>query len=235
MSNIGHNNPPSAFDDVEKLINDHLGEARHHLDGDDITTEAQARDIANLQNILLKGKKTADNLRKEEAKPFDDGKKAVQEKFKPLIKKAELGIDTCRNVLTPFLEAKEAARLEEAAELRRIADEAIAAAAAEIQSIPEGHLEAREEAEDNIEAAKKSDYHARHVENKKANAKNDAGKAIGLKTSYEVEIDSLALAMGQFIEAPELPALLIQLAKRQVTSGKREIPGFKIIEVKKAA
>src|SRR3546814_8952690 len=85
--------------------------------------------VAKLIDEARKGQKAAEDLRKEEAKPFDDGKKAVQAKWTPITDekkgKYALIIATAKKALAPWLvkldaeqeAAREKAR-QEAAEAR---------------------------------------------------------------------------------------------------------------------
>src|SRR3546814_4478439 len=92
-------------------------------------------------DLARKGQKAAEDLRKEEAKPFDDGKKAVQAKWTPITDekkgKYALIIATAKKALAPWLvkldAEQEAAREKarpEAAEAARKAIEAERAATA---------------------------------------------------------------------------------------------------------
>src|SRR3546814_2956899 len=63
--------------------------------------------VAKLIDEARKGQKAAEDLRKEEAKPFDDGKKAVQAKWTPITDekkgKYALIIATAKKALAPWL------------------------------------------------------------------------------------------------------------------------------------
>src|SRR3546814_15663588 len=71
--------------------------AQGFLDGDPIKDQATADMVAKLIDEARKGQKAAEELRKEEAKPFDDGKKAVKAKWTPITDETkEIGKETCR-------------------------------------------------------------------------------------------------------------------------------------------
>lgn len=80
-----------------------------------IETKEDADRVANARDRLNELCAQAETLRKAEKKPFDDGAKAVQAKYKPYLDAATGAIAYCRSLLTPFLnkvaqEATKAAR-----------------------------------------------------------------------------------------------------------------------------
>src|SRR3546814_8195285 len=75
---IGHNNPPSPFDDIKAEIEALHEEARGWLDGEPVASQGQADALDKLKGMIRDAEKKAENLRKAEVKPFDDGKAAVQ-------------------------------------------------------------------------------------------------------------------------------------------------------------
>src|SRR3546814_6757070 len=83
---IGHNNPPepTPYEAILTDVQDLSETAQGFLDGDPINDQATADMVAKLIDEARKGQKAAEDLRKEEAKPFDDGKKAVQAKWTPI-------------------------------------------------------------------------------------------------------------------------------------------------------
>jgi hypothetical protein len=60
-------------------------EAKNFCDGAAIENQAQADTVARLIDDFRAAQKAADDARKEEARPFDEGKAAVQEKYAVLI------------------------------------------------------------------------------------------------------------------------------------------------------
>jgi hypothetical protein len=89
VATIGHNSPPTPFDDIETRINDLYEEAKMWLDGEEVTEQKQADALNTLASQIREAAKEAEEMRKAEAKPFDDGKKAVQERYNPLIQKGK--------------------------------------------------------------------------------------------------------------------------------------------------
>src|SRR3546814_3975901 len=96
------------------------------LDGDPINEQATADMVAKLIDEARKGQKAAEDLRKEEAKPFDDGKKAVQAKGTPITDekkgKHALIISVAKKALVPWLEHLEAEQRADAERKRKEAD-----------------------------------------------------------------------------------------------------------------
>jgi hypothetical protein len=145
----GHNNPPK--DDPFEAFTAHIGdlfeEAKNFLDGEAIGSDAQADAVSKLLEMLRTAAKDADKARAAEKKPHDDAAKVVQTKWKPLLDKADLAVTTCKRVLAPWLQAKEAAA-RAAAEVARAAAEAKAHAAAQaMRQTTLDDLAGREQAE----------------------------------------------------------------------------------------
>ena len=157
----GHNNPPAetAFalevDDLFTLLSDTLA-------GGTVTSDAQEEAIDGLLDDFRRVAKDAEAARKEAAKPFDDGKKAVQAAFKPVLDKADKGVAACKDALTPYRQAKQRA-VEEAARKAREEAEAKQRAAQEALRQSED-LESRFAAEEQLKAADKLTKSANHIE-----------------------------------------------------------------------
>lgn len=238
---IGHNNPPepTPFDGIETHINDLLGEAKNWADGSGVENQAQADEVGRLIEDLRKAAQVADDLRKEEARPFDEGKAAVQAKYAPLIAdpktkspgKVWKAIDALKATLKPYLdrlraeqEAEAKRKRDEAEEAARIAREAAQAAAA-------SDLEAQEAAEALVDAAAKADAEAKRAENAKAQSRG-GDRAIGLRTVWRAEMTDRKAALLHYVaDRPDVVTLWLQsLADADVRQGKRSIPGFVVIE-----
>lgn len=117
---IGHNS--DAFTVARDTIADAVGEAREWLDGQPVADKDQADGLAHLLDMLRKAHKAADEARKMEAKPFDDGKAEVQARYKPLLTDAERAIDAVKAALAKW-QAAEQRRADEAARAAREAAE----------------------------------------------------------------------------------------------------------------
>lgn len=237
---IGANNPPpTPFDIVSKKIDDLYHEASHWLDGEAVESEETAEGIGSLLNLLRKAAEEADEARKVEAKPFDDGKAEVQAKYAPLIAdtkaqkgKTVLAIEACKKALTPWLDKKakaieEAARLarEEADRKRREAEDAIRATEAT-------DLAARAAAEALIADARKAEQLATRAENTTAKVANMGGRAISLRAVCTHDITD-AWEFAAYVwsnHQPDLLQFLNVIAKRLVDGGFRNLPGVTVSE-----
>lgn len=201
----------------------------------EIESEDQHEAASKLYDDLHEAGKKADELRKEEVKPLDDAKAAIQERYHPLIGdtkkgkgKVVRGKEVLGNVLAAWrkkvaeekrLAAERAAR--EAEEERQKAIAAMQASA--------GDLEAREEAERQLELAKEAAAFARR-EDKRATT------GLGLRTYWVATMtDPRAAVAAMWKSNPQAFVDLAQeLADKAVRSGIRNIDGFTITEEKKA-
>jgi len=225
----------SPFDEIALEIEDLYGEARNWCDGEALASEDQHEAVSTLYDALHEAGKKAEALRVEEVKPLDEAKAAIQAKYHPLIGntksgkgKVVLGKDALGALLAAWraevARQKEAAALKariEAEEERRKAEEAIRASA--------GDLEARERAEEQLALAKEADAFANRQE-KRATTGN------GLRTVYRAELNDLNAAIKHYwsTDRAEFEGLVCDLAARDVRAGKRSIPGFTVIEEKRA-
>lgn len=244
---IGHNQGPplSPFEAAKEKIESLYEEARLWLDGEPITTQGQADDLSNLLNMIRAAHAEADEARKEENKPFDEGKAEVQARYAELIAdtkakkgKTILAMEACKKALAPWLEKLAAERKaiarkarEEADAQQRAAQEAVRAAQAATD------LAAREAAEQQLQEAKQANAAAKRAEKDTAKAGNGVGRAVSLRTNYRpVLIDPMAAGAHYWgtHHRAEIEQLFVTLAERDVRAGKRAIPGFEIIEEKTA-
>lgn len=243
---IGHNHPPAdaeptPFEMSEVEIGDLFAEAKNWLDGEPVSSQAQADAVSKLIDDLRKAGKLADERRVAENKPFDDGKAEVQARYAPLISdtksikgKVPLAIEMAKKALTPWLQkleeekaaaAKKAREEAEAAE--RAAQEALAAARAA------DDLSKREEAEKLLAQAKTAEAVADKAENAKAHA-TGGSKAMGLRSVWRAEMTDPRAAAAHYWQTrrPDVDAFFQGLADADVRAGKRDIPGFMIAETR---
>lgn len=223
-SEAGHNNPPpdAAFglhiDDLFTLLSDTLA-------GGEVSNDEQEAAIDAILDDFRKASADADKKRKEEAKPFDDGKKAVQARWKPIIDKADRGVQACKEALTPYRTAKQRAKDEAASKAREEAEAREAAARAAIEQSDD--LETRYAAEQQFEAAKKLTAVANKIDR----------SATGLRTYWEAEITDRGAALRHYLtRSPErFEALIQQLADEDARGARAPVPGIVFHERKKAA
>jgi hypothetical protein len=237
VATIGHNSPPTPFDDIETRINDLYTEAKMWLDGEEVTEQTQADALNTLASQIREAAKEAEEMRKAEAKPFDDGKKAVQERYNPLIQKGkgktELALTAVKSSLKPYLLELDRIQQEAAQKAREEAERAERDAQAAMQHRDPSNLEQNEEANRLAEQAKAAQQAANKANNAKAHAKG-AGRATGLRTRTKVSIanERDAAAWAWKHEREQLMAFILTLAEKSVRAGSTKLDGFSITEEK---
>lgn len=238
---IGDNKPPlTPYEQSLKEINDLYDEAVLWLDGEPVTTQEHADGIGRLVGMLRDAKKLADERRKAEAKPFDDGKAEVQARYNPLIQdkkgKADLAMEVCKKALQPFLDAEQARIDAEAKAAREAAEEAQRKAREALQASQADNLAEREAAEALLTAANKLQATAKKAQGTTAKV-SGTGRALSQRTRYVAEIDDPILVVRHYWKTaqPEIEAFLLSLAQQDVTAGIRNIAGIRVIEEKTVA
>jgi len=240
VASLGHNGPPepTPFDAIETHVSDLMVEAKNWCDGTAIESQSQADTVAKLIDDFRKAEKAADTARKEEAKPFDDGKAAVQAKYAVLLAdtknqtgKIVLALAALKATLTPWLQRQEQERREAARLAQEEADRKAREAAEAMRSSDVSNIEAREEAESLVAAAEDAEAEAARIAKAKSHAKGE-GRAIGLRTYYRAQMTDRKAALIHYAgtRPDDLVAVLQRLADTDVREGKRQIPGFDVIE-----
>lgn len=191
-ANIGHNSDPYTV--ARDGVNDALMEARAWLDGAAVTSQDQADGLANLLDMLRKAEKAADEARKLEAKPFDDGKAEVQARYKPLITDAQRAMDSVKAALATW--QAEQKRIADAAAraAREAADKAAREAAEARRAADLANLAEREAADAAIAEAERLARVAKQAEAAPVGAK---GAFAARRTSLIVTREPVALADGK--------------------------------------
>lgn len=235
MIGIGHNQPPepTQFEAIQVHIEDLTETAKGFLDGSGVTTQAEADALAKLMDEGRKATKAADTARAEEKKPHDDAAKAVQAKWKPLMEAGDRIVSICKQALAPYLEAQEAEKRRIAEEARKAAEEASAKAAEAARAAAATDLAAQEQAEALAKEAKAALTAANRADKDKAHG-NGGARAATLRTSYRpVMVDGVEAARWAWQNRrEECEAFFLSLAVIEVRNGKRQLPGFDIIEEK---
>ena len=218
----------TPFEEVCLEIDDLYDEVANFADGAPIESQEQCDALDKLDKALLDADKRREVIRKEEARPFDEGKAAVQAKHNPVKDKVARARDVISKPRAAWKakvaaekEAAAAAAAREAEEKRRAAEEAMRAS--------RGDLAAREEAEDLLADAKAAEKQAKRAD-------KAATTGTGLRTYWYSELADLDAAVRHYWsrDREAFEQLVKDLAARDVRSGKREIPGFRIIEEKRA-
>jgi hypothetical protein len=231
LAGMGDNQGPTDFDMVEQKIDDNYMEAGNWLDGAEVDSPELAEGIATLLNNLRKAGKEAEAQRKAEKLHWDDGAKAVQEKFKPLSDKVKRATDACKKALLPWELKQEAIRDEAARKLRETAENERIEAEKMLQSSSVDNLAEREKAEAQVEAATDADIKARVAANAKTTT-TGGGKRLSIRTKRVPVLVDASAAMRHFWpeNKGEFKDILVYLAKQQISAGVTDIPGFEIKE-----
>jgi hypothetical protein len=220
---IGGNNPP-PFETIKSEIDDLYCEAKLWLDGAPVETQEQADALNTLADKIRKVEKRAEELRKIEAKPFDDGKAEVQSRYNPLISEkgglTTKALTVIKDALRPFLQALEAEKNAKAMEEREAAIKATQAAQEAMRNREACNLADQEAAEALVTAAKIAEKAATKAENDKAQAKGE-GRAMGLRTVKEVVMtdNTLAAKWAWSHHRDELLQFVQQLADKDLRAG----------------
>jgi len=220
------NAPLDPFEAFTLEIEDLFGEAQNFLDGEPIASQQQADAISALLNRLRKASNDADDARKAEKKPHDDAARAVQEKWRPLLSKADLAATTCKQALQPFLKAQEEAqrRAAEAAaeEARRQAEAARQAAQQARPDDLAGQTVARVLQENAAAAQKQAD----RLDKSKARAKGGE-RAVTLRTVWRAEIVDRRATLNHYARtrSDDLTAWLQEQVDADVRRSLRNVPG----------
>lgn len=235
---VGGNNPPepTPYEKALKRIEDLYGEASLWMDGAPVNSAEVCDGIGNLKSLLLEAGKEAEQARKVEAKPFDEGKAEVQKRYNPLAKKVELAVDACRKAQEPWLK-KVADELAAKAEVARLeAAEKAQLAQAAIQATDVTNLAGRAEAEALVEDAKIAARVATKAGKATAKAGGATGRATALRSVWSAKVvDPVKAARHYWSVAPdEINAFIQSLADRDVLHDARVIPGVSITEDKVA-
>lgn len=224
MSGVGHNAPPADatfglhIDDLFSMLSNTL--AGGTVDSDDKEAAIDA-----LMDEFRKASKDADEARKVEAKPFDDGKKAVQAKWKPIIDKADRGVSECKSALTPYRVEKQRIADEAARKAREHAEAKQRAAQEALRQSDD--LEAKFQAEQELEQAKKLAAVANKIDR----------APTGLRTHWEAKLTDKTAALRHYLKTQpdEFSDLLQTLADRDARGARPPVPGVLYHERKKAA
>jgi hypothetical protein len=240
IAQIGDNGGPplDALPAMSLHIDTLMETAQGFLDGEPVETAEAAAIVAKLIDEGRKAGKDADNLRKEEAKPFDEGKKAVQARWKPVIDKTDLIVATAKRALLPYQMKLEAEQRERADQARREAEAARQAQIdAERAAQASADLDAAQRAADLRKAADKAQREASKADKATAAVPVEGARAISLRAVWRAEItDRRALLQHYMRTRPaDLEAWLQMQADRDVHAGIRVIPGVLVKDERVAA
>ena len=230
-----HNGGPPIIDPTDAFakIDDLYLEAKNWADGEPITTPEMAEAITALYDGLHEAGKEAEALRVKAKRPLDEAVDALQAVYNPYVQpkkgRVAMGKDALGVLLTAWrTEQARIARI--AADKAREEAEALVAEAQAAMAASSGNLAERERAEEVVDFAKQATRFANRAE-------KAATVGTGLRTVWTAELadEETALEWAYNRDPSRFIALVQQLADEAVRSGLRVVPGFKVLEGKKAA
>lgn len=228
------NHPPAddPFDAVRQEIDDLFDEACVWADGQPIEDDATHDAVTKIYDMMHDAGKRASVLHRKEKDPLDKQVAAVQAKWNPLIQDKKGKVALAKSALSTLLAAYRQRKADEAAaEARRIA--AIAAAEAEAAraalQASAGNLEARVEAEQQVEQAKVWGAAAKRAD-------KAATVGLGLRTVWLGTVEDWEKAMDWAWErdAGRFRELVQGMVDSAVHGGVRAIPGVRVWDEKRA-
>lgn len=230
-----HNGGPPIIDPTDAFakIDDLYDEAKNFADGEPITSAEMAEAITALFDGPHEAGKEAEALRVAEKAPLDKQVDAIQARYNPYVQpkkgKVAMGKDALGVLLTAWRVQQQRIAAAAAQKAREEADALRAEAEAAIRS-SSGNLAEREAAEETLDFAKQAERFARGAE-------KSATTGTGLRTKWVARLEDEEAALGwAYDRSPELfTALCQQIADEATRSGVRTIPGFAVVEEKKAA
>ena len=232
MAEIGHNSAPRA---EEKMDRARILASKVDEWGAKVQTIQDEEDAGVARDFLaaiLAEEKEAAAAHKAEKKPFVDGGKKVDEKWRPVKDLLSACKPPLQLLLTKWarkLEAEKAETARKAAEeAERRAREAAAATSA-ATTVEEKVAAAAAE-----KAAAKAQKAAEVAANDRARVTSASGgaRAASLRKTYAAEMTSYPIACRSYANHPEVVAVLEKLASADVRAAKgAEAPaGFRVVE-----
>lgn len=231
----------TPFDLIQEDAQDFLLETRNWCDGSGVETQAQADEVSRLLDHGRKLAKAAEDARKEENKPHDEAKAAVQAKYAPLFADPKTkspgqvfkAMDALKATLAPFLRKQEEAKREAERLAREEADRKAREAAEAMRQANAADLEAREAAEAKVREAEDAARAAKQAAKDQAHAMGGE-RAVGLRTKHVGTITDLNEAIRFYWRQDDTPFrdLVQRLVDADVRAGRRGdmIPGVTITE-----
>ena len=156
MSDIGHNNPPpSEIDLFTSEYGDTLAEARNYLDGEAITTKAQAEAVEGFIRFLRPAKGALAKLKKAALEPSKIAGDAIKADFRPTETDLENVKSGLAVLIQPYKNKQAKLLAEKQAEIQARAEQAAAEAAKAAANVDATNIDAVDELREKQEAAKK--------------------------------------------------------------------------------
>lgn len=228
---IGHNMPP-AIDAFSMALDDVYMTAKDYLDGAPVENQAQADAIGVIMATARRIRRDADTARAEEKQPHDLASKAVQEKWRPLLTRADNIVTAAQKPLTAFLEAEQA-RQREAAEAARIEALRLQQEAQAARQASAGNLAAVEQAEALQKDADRAVKAAGRAEKAKPNVAG-MDRAVGLRSHQVATVTDHRALLEHVMKTDPAPlkAWLNEYARKSLPA---QLPGVTITSERRAA
>lgn len=236
LATIGHNRSP--FDLSQEEADGLFLEASNWCDGAPIETQEQDDAVSSLLSQIKAAIKRADDRRKDEAKPHDEAKAAIQARYNTLIGdnktagkgKLVLAAEACQKARTPWLKKIDD---EKRAAAERLRQEQLAK-----QAEAEAAFRKAREADD-LEAKAEAERLAVEAAQAEKLAKR-ADKATTVKTGLRVVVTAEITDMSAFAKwawVHDKAALEEHFAARAsdlAKNGRRDMAGVNVTEQKEA-
>lgn len=231
---MGHNQPPAYDPDVMADLAGRTDEfmnasSRIRKEFSPIQTEEHAQLLTDHVSGLRGLKKQVDDARKIAKKPFDEGAKAVQEAFNPLLDRIGRALDAMLEMQGDYLRRQAEKERARKAEEERIAREAqLAAEAKAAEAAKSGDIDAEAEAE---RLQKEADTLARDAAREtrvNAGSATGAGRTISMVTLREAVITNINLLFVHYRGRAEVIDVLQRLANADLRAkdwNGTDIPG----------
>lgn len=203
----------------------------------EITDEDTAGRCSDFLEQINAQIKVVDAARASAKKPYDDGARAVQTLYRPLIGVLDAAKNLLKARLQAWLNKKAKALVEErakaaaeAAARQKEADEAMEKAAAGTS------VEAQVEAQRAAEVAEKAKAEAAYLDQARPRAKGDFGaRAASLRTTYKGRIVDIDATFKHYREHRDVVYALYTAVNADIRRGARSIPGVELYEEQSVA
>jgi hypothetical protein len=204
-----------------------------------VETAEQLAAVETLADDLRDAEKALEAERVARKKPLDEAIADIQATFNvylaPLTNKTvkgkiPLALDAIKKAKEPYLQEQERLKREAAEKVRREAEEAARIAAEAARAAAGEDMEAREEVEVLVTQAQTAARIATRAE-------TAATTKTGLRSYWSaVLVDPMAALKHYIARDPEaVKAFLAEMGRKDVLNGTRAIPGYDVIEERRAA
>lgn len=221
MNQIGHNKPPSALEAEQPAVTAVLEDADATLTGVVVENAAQDKAVEDLLGRLKAAKKAVTAAHKSDKEPWLEGSRRVDAQKIDLVAPLDTAIKTAQDCRTPWLNKIEAERKAAAQKAQEVAEAAQ-------RKLQEAHAAKRAADLDDARAIEDAERAAKDAKIKFAGAKKS--KPTGMKTIRQVAVDDIEDAVIHYLEDARLTAAVLAMAKSDVHSGLRSIPGISITD-----